>query len=205
VAGAGRRARPRQAGEADQHRGLAYYECEHCKAEIRDHHKPRMLRRGVWASEDQVVTPTAAWSGPSRGPSASASSCRALLSPWVTFGQLAKEWVEAQGDPQALCDFINQRLAEPFEEQRAKTEPDFIAEKAKGRRPRWSCRAWARAADRDGRHAGQQRAGRLLLVRRSARGATTTAASSSTTASAQQRRARERCLTGRSRSTAAGR
>ena len=26
------------------------------------------------------------------------------------FATLAKEWIEAQGDPDALCDFINQRL-----------------------------------------------------------------------------------------------
>jgi phage terminase large subunit GpA-like protein len=36
--------------------GLAYYECEHCKGRIDDHHKPRMMRRGTWASEDQAVT-----------------------------------------------------------------------------------------------------------------------------------------------------
>ncbi|MGC4033680.1 MAG: phage terminase large subunit family protein [Tepidisphaeraceae bacterium] len=109
--------------------GLAYYECEHCKGRIDDHHKPRMLRRGLWANEDQAVTVDGRIVGPARVAKRVGVSISGLYSPWVLFGQLASEWIEAQGDPNALADFINQRLAEPFEEQRQKTEPDFIRQK----------------------------------------------------------------------------
>jgi phage terminase large subunit GpA-like protein len=124
--------------------GLAYYECEHCKRRIDDHHKPRMLKRGVWASEDQVVTQDGRVAGPAKAAKRIGVKISGLYSPWVLFGQLASEWIEAQGDVQALADFINQRLAEPFEEQRSKTEPNFITEKAKGGGPPLIVPKWAR-------------------------------------------------------------
>lgn len=138
--------------ERVEREGLASYECEHCKGAIRDHHKPRMLRRGMWASEDQAVTADGRVVGPEPKGKRIGFKVSGLYSPWVTFGLLAKEWIEAQGDPNALCDFVNQRLAEPFEEQRAKTEPAFIQEKAAGEPlvvPKWA-RAVISTADTQG-------------------------------------------------------
>jgi phage terminase large subunit GpA-like protein len=111
---------------------LAYYECEHCKGKILDHHKSRMLQKCKWASEDQVVTADGRIVGPEKKSKRIGFHLPSYYSPWVTFGKLAREWIEAQGDPQALMDFINQRLAEPFEEQRAKLEPDSIMARANG-------------------------------------------------------------------------
>lgn len=108
---------------------LAYYECEHCKQAIRDHHKPPMLMRGLWASEDQAVTRDGRVVGEKPTGKRIGFFLPSTYSPWVTFSQLAEEWLLAQGDVQALCDFVNQRLAQPFEEQREKTEPDFIRQK----------------------------------------------------------------------------
>ena len=110
---------------------LAYYECEHCVQPIYDHQKPRMLRRGVWATEDEVVLEDGRVVGPTVEARRVGVSVPSLYSPDLTFGELAAEFLEAQGDPNALADFVNQRLAEPFEEQRAKTEPTIIAAKAK--------------------------------------------------------------------------
>lgn len=108
---------------------LAHYECEHCKAAIRDHHKPAMLRGWIWATEEQTVGLDGKVGAPERRASRVGIKISSLYSPWVQFGTLAAEWIEAQGDVDALCDFINQRLAEPFEEQRAKIEPDLIRQK----------------------------------------------------------------------------
>jgi phage terminase large subunit GpA-like protein len=124
--------------------GLAYYECEHCKQSVKDHHKPRMLRLGKWASEDQVVTLDGRVVGPDRVAKRIGFHIPSTYSPWVSFSQLAAEWMEAQGDPQALCDFINQRLAEPFEEQRSKLEPTIFEVKAKGSPPPMLVPSWAR-------------------------------------------------------------
>ncbi len=124
--------------------GLAYYECEHCQKRIDDHHKPRMLRQGKWAQEDQAVTHDGRIVGPTKTAKRIGFKISGLYSPWVLFGQLASEWIESQGDPNALADFINQRLAEPFEEQRQKTEPGFIEEKAKASPPPMEVPGWAR-------------------------------------------------------------
>lgn len=135
--------------------GLAYYECEHCAGRIDDHHKPRMLRRGIWASEDQVVTLDGRVAGPSRISRRVGFSISGIYSPWVLFGQLASEWIQAQDDPNDLADFINQRLAEPFEEQRAKPEPGIIREKSIGAPAPGIVPQWARlliaTADTQGR------------------------------------------------------
>lgn len=125
--------------------GLAFYQCGHCGKPVYDHDKPRMLRRGVWATEDQVVTPDGRVAGPQPVGKRAGIKISGLYSPWVKFGTLAAEWIEAQDDPQTLCDFINQRLAEPFEEQRAKTDPGLIAEKAKVAPPPMIVPKWARA------------------------------------------------------------
>lgn len=122
----------------------AHYECEHCKQPIRDHEKPRMLGRGVWAGSDQVVTQDGRIVGPLPKASRVGFKISSLYSPWVPFCQLAAEWIESQDDPQALADFVNQRLAEPFEEQRAKTDPTLIEEKAKGAPPAMVVPKWAR-------------------------------------------------------------
>ncbi len=124
--------------------GVTYYECEHCQKRIDDHHKPRMLQRGIWASEDQVVTPDGRVAGPARYSRRVGYKISALYSPWGIFGQMASEWIQAQGDPNALADFINQRLAEPFEEQRSKPEPTLIAEKAKGAGKQGIVPKWAK-------------------------------------------------------------
>jgi len=122
---------------------LAYYECEHCKEAIRDHHKPPMLRRGIWASEDQAVTRDGRVVGPDVTARRIGFFLPSTYSPWVTFSQLAEEWLNAQEDVQALCDFVNQRLAQPFEEQRDKTEPSLFHTKAEGAGPAKVVPSWA--------------------------------------------------------------
>lgn len=143
---------PAEAGEDRAHHaervqssGLAWYECEHCKQQIRDHHKPRMLNRGLWATEDQAVTADGRIVGPAKEARRVGVKISGLYSPWVTFAQLAGEWIEVQGDPNGLADFINQRLAEPFEEQRAKVEPTAIQSKALGAPEPMKVPGWTRA------------------------------------------------------------
>ena len=123
---------------------LAWYEWEHCQRKIAESQKPNMLRKGLWAGKDQVVTADGRVVGPTSKHRRIGFCLPATYSPWVSFAKLASEWIESQDDQQQLCDFINQRLAEPFEEQRAKTEPTLIAEKAKGAPPPMLVPSWAR-------------------------------------------------------------
>lgn len=136
---------------------LAYYECEHpaCKAHIHDHQKPRMLQRAKWASEDQIVTVDGRVVGSEKKSKRIGFHLPSYYSPWVTFGKLAREFIESKDDPQLLMDFINQRLAEPFEETRAKLEPEMLMDRSKGAQPpmivpRWATRLIA-SADTQGK------------------------------------------------------
>lgn len=121
----------------------AWYECEGCGERLNEQHKLVMIRRGVWAGQDQVVTPDGRVAGPVRRHRRIGFCLPAMYSPWVTMAKLAAEWIEAQDDPQQLCDFVNQRLAEPFEDQIDRLSPNVIENKAKmappaGVVPRWS-------------------------------------------------------------------
>jgi phage terminase large subunit GpA-like protein len=124
--------------------GGAWYECEDGKCRIAESQKIAMLRRGVWAGSDQAVAPDGRVVGPSQRHRRVGYCLPATYSPWVSFAKLAAEWIEAQDDVQQLADFVNQRLAEPFEEQRAKTVPDFIKQKSKGAPAPLIIPKWAR-------------------------------------------------------------
>ncbi|MGH7176349.1 MAG: terminase gpA endonuclease subunit, partial [Tepidisphaeraceae bacterium] len=134
--------RAQQADQIEQG-NLAYYQCEHCKGEIRDHHKPGMLRRGVWASEDQAVTPDGRVVGPRKQSKRVGFHISSLYSPWVAFGKLTAEWLLAQDDRQALIDFINQRLAEPYETTSAEIKLTAVEAKANGAPPALIVPKWA--------------------------------------------------------------
>ena len=123
----------------------AWYECCKCTGKILDSQKTAMLNLGMWAGSDQVVSPDGRIVGTaSKRTRRIGFSLPATYSPWVSFAKLAAEWIEAQGDQQQLADFVNQRLAEPFEEQRAKSEPTLFETKAKGAPAPMIVPSWAR-------------------------------------------------------------
>lgn len=91
----------------------AHYVCQHCGAQIAEHHKPTMLAAGQWRAANP-----GAKSGKVRG-----FQLSSLYSPlgWLSWVELVQEWTTAQhatqqGDPSKLRTFINTRLGETFEE-----------------------------------------------------------------------------------------
>lgn len=110
------------ADQIEQNR-LAWYECEHCKGRIDDRHKPKMLARGRWESENPGVSKRVGF------------HLSAIYSPWRTFAAIAAEFVRAAGDPGATMNFRNSWLAEPFENLITKTRPSQIRDKAAGAGP----------------------------------------------------------------------
>lgn len=128
----------------------AWYECEGCSGRITEQQKLQMIRGGIWAGQDQVVTPDGRVAGPVRHHRRIGFCLPAMYSPWVSFAKLAAEWIEAQDDHQQLCDFVNQRLAEPFEDQIARVETNLIRQKASispapGVVPKWAQQMFATA------------------------------------------------------------
>ena len=89
--------------DKERARAEAYYECSSCQQKIEQHHKSRMLKAGEWR--------------PTKEPGRHRSYQLSALYPmWVTFGEVAAAWIDAQSGLSQLRDFINSTLGEPWEE-----------------------------------------------------------------------------------------
>lgn len=85
---------------------LAIYACSGCGAEITDADKPEMLRRGTWLAEKP-------------GGNIAGFHLNALYSPWVTFAEMATDFVEAKRSRsnEQLKTWINTSLADTWEDE----------------------------------------------------------------------------------------
>jgi len=110
----------------------ATYECESCAKPWTNADKNNTVRLGKWKSEDG-----------STGKRRVGFHINSLYSPWISLSKLAGEWLRAQGNPSALMDFANSRLAEPFEEQMSRPSVSVIEAKAKRSGPPRVVPNWA--------------------------------------------------------------
>jgi predicted RNA-binding Zn-ribbon protein involved in translation (DUF1610 family) len=93
-------------------RNSARCECPHCGGHIREDHKTRIVREGVW-----VPTATSSSTYRSRHlPSLYAST------PETSFGAMAVRFLQAKASMQGLQGFVNGDLAEPWESQDSRQE-----------------------------------------------------------------------------------
>lgn len=81
----------------------AHYECAYCEGIIHDADKADMLARGRWKSEKTGSRKKVGF------------HLNAIYSPWVTFEDVAHEWLKTERDPDSRMNFINSWLAEPWE------------------------------------------------------------------------------------------
>jgi phage terminase large subunit GpA-like protein len=81
----------------------AVYVCVRCGSVLENHQKPAMLRRGEWR-------PEAEYDGETHGYRLSG-----LYSPFLSWGEAAKKWVKAQGDPFKLQVVVNTVLAQTWD------------------------------------------------------------------------------------------
>lgn len=98
---------------------FACYICQECGGIINDHHKPQMLRLGRWEvveKRTQFPRKVCYW-------------INTLYSPFVRFGEIAKEFLSSKDDPELLQNFVNSWLAEPWENTRLKTNADLVLER----------------------------------------------------------------------------
>lgn len=95
----------------------ATYECVGCGVLIEESQKQRMLNGGRWVAENP-------------GARKAGFYLNALYSPWVRWGTLAREWIEAQGNNELLRVFINTRLAETWEERGEQVDPSQLRREA---------------------------------------------------------------------------
>jgi phage terminase large subunit GpA-like protein len=84
-----------------------YYQCENCKKSIEERHKIPMVRAGRWQAQRPDVTHHAGF------------HLSEMFSPFSSWHQLAKDFLEQKRYREQLRTFINQRLGETFVEDRA--------------------------------------------------------------------------------------
>ena len=101
---------PEGVNEPTKVKDLAWYECPHCKGMIRDAQKMKMLLNGEWRGDKKDKT------APARKV---AFHLNSIYSPWVTFGDMAKEFLESKDFPEKLRNFVNSWLGEPFRNKEA--------------------------------------------------------------------------------------
>lgn len=96
------------------------YVCEHCGAEIEEHHKQAMLAAGVWIAENP--------DSKTRG-----YHINALYAPpglGLTWPELVRDFLDARQDPVKLKRFINTQLGETWEDRSRDVRPNVLAQRA---------------------------------------------------------------------------
>lgn len=101
-------------------RRAAAYHCENCGQIIEDRRKMSMLRNGVWQPVNDAP----------RKPRRVAFHLSSFYSPWLTFGDIAEEFVASKDTPEKLMNFINSWLAEPWEDRASRLKSDIVMTKA---------------------------------------------------------------------------
>lgn len=110
---------------------LAYYECEYCNEKITDNLKQRMLFSGQWLPKGCSINKYGKVRGKFPETSRRGFWINCLYSPWLTFSEIAAEFLRSKDSVETLMNFVNSWLAEPFQERIQQNEPDKIKAMAK--------------------------------------------------------------------------
>lgn len=95
-----------------------WYACGVSGCEILESEKPEMVRSGRWiATAKSIDGRTAGF------------HLNALYSPWVTWPELIRKWLDAQGSSTELQTFVNASLAETWEVQGDRVEQSVFADR----------------------------------------------------------------------------
>lgn len=108
--------------------GLADYECPACLKRWGDGDKFDVLQRGVWCPERAAVTPEGQVVGDA-GNAHRGYHISRLYVPWVSFSQVAAEFLRSRHEAQKLMNFNNSWLGWIFEQQVQKTDADHLGKR----------------------------------------------------------------------------
>jgi len=81
------------------------YECEHCRAQLTEPDKHRMIRNGRWVIARPWIKHTAGF------------HINELYSPWSSWGNIVENFLEAKKRPETLRVWVNTSLGETWEEE----------------------------------------------------------------------------------------
>ena len=90
----------------------AWYECQYCNGIIDDSDKLDMLRSGTWRDDRETEV----------APRHVAYHLSSIYSPFVSFGQVAAEFIQSEEFPERLRNFINSWLGEPWRDTRVEVK-----------------------------------------------------------------------------------
>ncbi len=101
----------------------ATYECAHCQKAIDDNHKPAMLRAGRWEAQENT---------PFEDVESVGFHLNSLYSPFLTWGDIAYEFLDSKDDIGRLQNFRNGWLAEEWKQVLSvKKTDEILAHKTK--------------------------------------------------------------------------
>lgn len=98
----------------------AVYVCQKCGCEITDRNKIQMLKKGEWRDVKKTHIGR---------PSKVSFWINSLYSRFLTWKDIALEFLNSKDDPEKFQNFVNSWLAEPWEDTKLKTSVDLIKER----------------------------------------------------------------------------
>ncbi|MBI5147752.1 MAG: phage terminase large subunit family protein, partial [Parcubacteria group bacterium] len=108
---------------------LAWYECAGCKGKIKDVDKHKMTLEGLWTPERCRIDSNGKIKGEIPQTAKRGFWINALYSPWISFSEIAAEFLRSRESIELLMNFVNSWLAEIWEEKTEETKEDKILEK----------------------------------------------------------------------------
>ncbi len=93
---------------------LAWYECLFCKQHIEDSQKPKMMLSGEWVPDKKEQNKNRGF------------CLSSLYSPWLTWSDIAAEFLKSKDYVELLMNFVNSWLAEVWEEKIEETTVDKV-------------------------------------------------------------------------------
>lgn len=118
--------------EAIKDAKLAWYECISCKQKIRDNDKQKILLEGLWVPEGLHVDKTGKIRERIPNTTKKGFWINALYSPWLSFSEVAAEFLRSRESIELLMNFVNSWLAEIWEEKTEETKEEKVFERQGG-------------------------------------------------------------------------
>lgn len=114
----------------------ARYRCEHCAAELGNHERPRMMRRGIWAGEGQQVHRDGTVTGELPDTTRYSSQLGSYAALTLTFGDIAYKFVDLHQRPGTMQTFFNSWDGTAWSPLAGRVDADDLA--ARCVLPEWS-------------------------------------------------------------------
>jgi len=95
----------------------AWYECAHCKGEILDIHRHVAVLKGIWVPQGMTIDQYGQLKGTMPSRRRTGYHLSALYSPWLTWSDIAAEFLRSRKHASSLMNFRNSWLAEIWREQ----------------------------------------------------------------------------------------